>query len=202
MKLGSNNITSVVITVCILLMLSGCYTLLKHPPAADAPDEGDFGRCTDCHSGYYHPGPHELYYPDPWWDYYALPWWYDNIVVITDDGEVPAKRSIWRRELDSRGERLGTKLTRPDIPGTGTNRMESEETGSEETEEKVKSRKIQKRSPEREGSDRRGTRTERNSKARERKEADGAKDSENRDTEQEKKGGKGEKSDPKKRNLR
>jgi hypothetical protein len=88
-----------ILVIILAGSLAGCYTLLKHPTAAEAPDETDFSRCADCHDASYYAGPYEPYYPDAWWIYYEFPWWYDQILVSGRDTlAAPDRRGIIERD--------------------------------------------------------------------------------------------------------
>ena len=64
-----------------LFVISGCYTVLRHPTGESVVHVGSYYRtCADCHADapFYHP-----YYTYGWshyrWrDYYGYPWWYDD----------------------------------------------------------------------------------------------------------------------------
>jgi hypothetical protein len=85
------------ILMLVSLSLSGCYTLLKHPPATDSPETNDFSRCIDCHGGLFHAGRYDPSYGGAWWDFYTVPWWYDEVFIETDEGSVPASRAMFDR---------------------------------------------------------------------------------------------------------
>ncbi|MCK4237456.1 MAG: hypothetical protein KAX38_10085, partial [Candidatus Krumholzibacteria bacterium] len=139
MNATRNNSTITLIIVLLAISISGCYTLLRHPPAADLPEKMNFNRCYECHTAYHHPGPFDPFYSDPWWDYYTLPWWYDDIIVITDEGEVPGKRLIHERNVKYHDGGLG--IGPPAIVQTPPMvRDTKDENPKEEAEEKVKKR--------------------------------------------------------------
>ncbi len=68
-------------------VLSGCYTLLKHPRLAQMDyQRPDDKRCANCHSSaevwsFNHtPGtPTYVGYSGKWADYYDIPWWYQRV---------------------------------------------------------------------------------------------------------------------------
>ncbi|MCK4774104.1 MAG: hypothetical protein KAT30_04940 [Candidatus Krumholzibacteria bacterium] len=68
-------------------VLSGCYTLLKHPRLAHMDyQRPDDKRCANCHSSeeiwsFNHaPGtPSYAGYSGKWADYYDIPWWYQRV---------------------------------------------------------------------------------------------------------------------------
>ncbi|MCP4632837.1 MAG: hypothetical protein GY855_07905 [candidate division Zixibacteria bacterium] len=71
----------------IILMASGCYTILQHPDSEINYTAEDYQTdCLECHAEY-HEYPYGYFYgqyPDYWWSsprwgrYYAYPWWWDN----------------------------------------------------------------------------------------------------------------------------
>jgi len=77
----------VFLPVVSLLLVTGCYTVLRHPPvespAVEAAPVVLRGDCAACHSdwdlhryGYaFHPGWYPVYGPWPRW--YSEPWWID-----------------------------------------------------------------------------------------------------------------------------
>jgi len=73
------------LTVSLLLLNAGCYTVLKHPTGSSVVQEGtNYRSCSDCHAdaAYYHPYGHPYYsYGSShygWGSYYGAPWWYDD----------------------------------------------------------------------------------------------------------------------------
>ncbi len=71
----------------LTLLISGCYTILRHPASETNYAAEDYqANCLGCHSDY-HEYPYGYFYgdyPDYWWSsprwgrYYAYPWWWDN----------------------------------------------------------------------------------------------------------------------------
>ena len=70
--------------ILVILVLAGCYTMVKHPTGREVVYEGSYDHgtydqgCIDCHpdAAYYHPyyGYARSHY---WWNgYYGYPWWY------------------------------------------------------------------------------------------------------------------------------
>lgn len=102
-----------ILVVILAGSLAGCYTLMKHPTVSEAPDEGDFSGCSDCHDASYNVGPYRPYYPHTWMLYYELPWWYDQILVSEGDPSAPVeRRGIINREPVKRtidGGAIGTR---------------------------------------------------------------------------------------------
>lgn len=144
MKLSLADRLSVTALFCIL-MCSGCYTLLKHPVIENQPETMDFNRCSECHTNFHETGFFEPIYDDPWWDYYALPWWYDDVIIVTDEGEIPYRQIIHDKNLRYREEQgmgivPGTTLP----PPKGDKKRDREdlkaETGDEEKVKKVPER--------------------------------------------------------------
>ncbi len=84
------------LAISVLLVSSGCYTVIRHPAGSDIIDESVYdgsmyqgvpgGSCAGCHAGaqYYHPsyqyGASHYgwgnYYGDPWWQYDD--WWWSE----------------------------------------------------------------------------------------------------------------------------
>lgn len=73
--------------ITLIILLSGCYTILKHPAAEENYTSHDYqADCVSCHADYneYPYGYFYGQYPDYWWTtprwgrYYAYPWWWDN----------------------------------------------------------------------------------------------------------------------------
>ena len=69
----------------LLLLNTGCYTVLQHPTGSSVVQEGSYYRtCADCHADadYYHPYGHPYYSYGRshrrWNSYYGSPWWYDD----------------------------------------------------------------------------------------------------------------------------
>jgi hypothetical protein len=107
--------TPALLAIALAIQLASCYTLLKHPETDDQAGSGEFGRCSECHVDYDITHPPYPYYPDPWWDYYLMPWWYDDIIIISDDGEeIPSRRYIHERESQYREDAFGVRPIRRD----------------------------------------------------------------------------------------
>jgi hypothetical protein len=98
-RAGQQSVAAIAI-VMLICSLAGCYTLLKHPDVLQAPEDGDFARCIDCHPSYFHPSLYHSMYVGPWWDYYELPWWYQRSFTVSDSfGGRPDYRGIISREM-------------------------------------------------------------------------------------------------------
>jgi len=168
-SLANRTLIVPVFAAILVLSLAGCYTLIKHPNVAESPAEADFGRCTDCHDRYFHPGPYDPDYPDPWWMYYELPWWYNEVVVVPEMDSLGSSghRSIIAREPIKRPiDGSGIGFTAPGGGGTagapvmrplaspdssiGTGTMIKKHTGSESRGD---ARSIDERSATKRGSD-------------------------------------------------
>jgi hypothetical protein len=80
-------LTVVLAISALMLLISGCYTILQHPASETNYDAEDYrADCLGCHADY-HEYPYGYFYgnyPDYWWSsprwgyYYAYPWWWDN----------------------------------------------------------------------------------------------------------------------------
>jgi hypothetical protein len=118
MRIDKKSILAPILVVILAGSLAGCYTLLKHPNVAEAPDESDFGSCTDCHDSYFLSTRFEPPYTDAWWMYYELPWWYQHPISLDwgDSTAAPEYRNIIEGEAVKRpiGSGVGTSL-----PSTG-----------------------------------------------------------------------------------
>jgi len=76
------------IAITMLLVTTGCYTVLRHPAGSGALDGSTYdgsmhysgvdGSCAGCHahSDYYHPSYRYGASHYRWNDYYGAPWWY------------------------------------------------------------------------------------------------------------------------------
>lgn len=119
LQAGSSRIAPILIVI-LAGSLAGCYTLMKHPTVSEAPDEGDFSRCSDCHDASYNVCPYRPYYPQTWMLYYEIPWWYDQIIISGDDRSAPVERrgiidkEPVKRAIDGGG--IGTTIS----PGGGS----------------------------------------------------------------------------------
>ncbi len=86
-----------IIIATSFIFFSGCYTLLKHP-SPEGPRTDDYSSCGQCHNNYYMATSYNPYYRGPWWDYYSVPWWYNDLLVVTDDGdEIPMRTILGQR---------------------------------------------------------------------------------------------------------
>ncbi len=147
-----NNHTRIIIAtlfVFVAVSLVGCYTVLKHPPADDGSEPNDFSRCSQCHESYYHFSPYEPPYADTWWDYYALPWWYNEIIITSDNEEVPVRRGIHEMKTMDREETDGlSPVGVKRAPPGGVAREKKEGGDAQEGEaETQKSKKREKTAP-------------------------------------------------------
>jgi hypothetical protein len=119
MKQPLHNRISIPIILIVSISIGGCYTLLKHPSASDSPDTNDFSRCADCHGDFSHAGYYNPYYGEPWWDFYATPWWYDDVLIDTDEGAVPASRMMFDRQFRYRDDQPSASPPVAAPPRTG-----------------------------------------------------------------------------------
>jgi hypothetical protein len=68
MRLQNQRLFAPILVIILAASLAGCYTLLKHPTIAEAPEEeAGFRRCMDCHDGYAYGDRYDQWYPPPWW---------------------------------------------------------------------------------------------------------------------------------------
>ncbi|NIM19496.1 MAG: hypothetical protein GTO51_03845 [Candidatus Latescibacteria bacterium] len=144
---------SIFSVLILVLTVSSCYTILRHPRIAEADYERPSGvRCITCHTEdemwqFHRPSTRYIYYPG-WQYYYDTPWWYDSYWYHTDpvDPEtVPLRWRSFRATRDKggdsgirpgtlRGQTGNTKLKSPDD-------AENKEKGSEGDKNKSKSDK-------------------------------------------------------------
>lgn len=81
------------LALLIILIASGCYTILSHPGEEDGFAASDRNsNCLSCHPNYHDDyGYSHYYYPGYWTDvprwghYYAVPWWWDYYWYADDD---------------------------------------------------------------------------------------------------------------------
>lgn len=96
-----------------LFVISGCYTLLKHP-SPEGPQVADYSRCSECHHNYYISTTYNPYYRGPWWDYYSIPWWYNDLLVVTENGdEIPMREVLGTRNTERRKSDSSPGFSRP-----------------------------------------------------------------------------------------
>ncbi len=82
-----------ILLLLMILIFSGCYTLLSHPGEEEGFVEENHGTdCLSCHPDYHDDyGYSHYYYPEYWSDndrwghYYAVPWWWDYYWYNDDD---------------------------------------------------------------------------------------------------------------------
>lgn len=164
--LPSGRLSATILFYLIMTLGPGCYTLLEHPYVEDQPETEDFKRCSDCHTDYHDTGFFEPIYSDPWWDYYALPWWYDDVIIITDEGETSSWRTIHEKRLrhreesgmgiapqvmpqegdekkarENKKEKTGDRKRVKEVPGRDKSIKKPEQPRKRETEEKKKREK-------------------------------------------------------------
>ena len=83
------------VLLAFALLLSGCYTMLRHPAATEETAAVSDDDCARCHyeDDYYAApsySPWVEYYASsswPWINYYGSPWWYDETWVHHDHGQ-------------------------------------------------------------------------------------------------------------------
>jgi hypothetical protein len=79
-------ITLLLLLAVIIIIASGCYTILRHPVDEETQSSHEYQYdCIKCHPDY-HNYPYGYFYgnyPNYWWStprwghYYAYPWWWD-----------------------------------------------------------------------------------------------------------------------------
>jgi len=127
------NIRSIIsrplLILAILLVSSGCYTVLNHPAVETSSHEQEYASCYDCHSqAFFHDYRYRVVYPGIWDRYYIDPWWNNEILIYGEGGgafrrSVISGRDFRTREsgepgtirAQGRRERIGTA---PGVPGS------------------------------------------------------------------------------------
>ncbi len=103
-------------SLALILLTSGCYTILNHPRVESEPSKSDeYYSCSDCHdhhtyTGYYTP----VAYPGMWNNYYIEPWWYNE---LSEQGEqnIPTRSIIGDRDVIIRNDRLNSNTINIDF---------------------------------------------------------------------------------------
>jgi hypothetical protein len=109
MKMKNKNFHSfsVLFAFALILLTSGCYTILNHPRVESEPSEpNEYYSCSECHNYhdytiYYTP----VAYPDMWNNYYIEPWWYHEI-SDTEEQDIPTRSVIGNRNVIIRSDHL------------------------------------------------------------------------------------------------
>jgi hypothetical protein len=93
MKLSSS-INRPLLILTVLLVSSGCYTVLNHPAVETSSYDYDYASCYDCHSGAFFDYSYaRVPYPGMWDIYYMEPWW-NNEILITGEGTGGFRRTV------------------------------------------------------------------------------------------------------------
>ena len=74
-------IAGAIAALVLLLLLAGCYTVLRHPTGTDVVSTGPgYRTCADCHAdaAFYHPYYHYGRSHRWWGAYSGYPWWYHD----------------------------------------------------------------------------------------------------------------------------
>jgi len=115
------------VLIALSLLLTGCYTMLRHPAAVEETAVRSDADCVRCHyeDDYYASpsySPWVEYYASsswPWINYYGSPWWYGETWVpyrggsgsdAGEDGQKLPGRQGW--VLRPRGSGIGPDSTR------------------------------------------------------------------------------------------
>ena len=155
----------VLLTVFLLLLNAGCYTVLQHPTGGNVVQESThYQTCGDCHAdaAYYHPYSQPYYSSHyNWGGYYGSPWWYDDYWCWDpgyDDGDYdyvgPRVQTGTRHLWSTGGWVFGTSgsSTRSSPPPASQPSQKSEKKKSEakeKTKEKEKEKEKKKDNDER-----------------------------------------------------
>jgi hypothetical protein len=106
----NTSLTPALLILATFMILSGCYTILNHPPIETTYEAEEYTSCYDCHdsavySGYYSP----MAYPHMWSEYYAVPWWHNDIHIYDGDPDgVPTRSVISDRIIRMRNDDMNT----------------------------------------------------------------------------------------------
>lgn len=168
----SSSLAPALSILALLLALSGCYTILNHPPIETSYEAQEYTSCYDCHdvsmySGYYSP----MAYPDLWSDYYAVPWWHNDIYIYDSDSyDVPTRSIITDRVIRTRDDDIdGSRLQRRSIaPMIRRGTADTDESDSSSEERRTKSNSA----VEKKGSTRRESKARTRNSDREKKDRD------------------------------
>ncbi|MFO7914880.1 MAG: hypothetical protein R6U43_04220 [Candidatus Krumholzibacteriales bacterium] len=100
--------------LAILLISSGCYTVLNHPAVETSSYDYEYSSCYDCHTGaFFHHSYGRAPYPGIWGAYYYEPWWHSEILIMEENGGAFTRSVIPGRDFRTRGS--GEAGARSDI---------------------------------------------------------------------------------------
>ncbi|MBD3179288.1 MAG: hypothetical protein GF417_06645 [Candidatus Latescibacteria bacterium] len=139
------NITSSInrplLILTVLLISSGCYTVLNHPAVETSTYDYDYASCYDCHThAFFSPSYARMPYPGLWNDYYHDPWWHSEILITGEDGVTFRRSVIPGRDFRSRdSQNVGSQ--RNYDPGTPVNVSPGTPRSIGKKEQKVEVRK-------------------------------------------------------------
>ncbi|MCD6380393.1 hypothetical protein J7M07_08125 [bacterium] len=115
MKNKNSHSFSALFAFALILLTSGCYTILNHPRVESEPYEtNEYYSCSECHNyndyaNYYTP----VAYPDMWSNYYIQPWWYHEISDM-EEQDIPTRSIIGNRNLIIRSDHLNSNTINVD----------------------------------------------------------------------------------------
>ena len=159
MKASDSSSARLIQTICLIvfLVVSGCYTIIKHPEEPKlVTEEGVYRDCIECHQegGFHHYDPYSYggyydFYPPLWQHYYARPWWYREhwyyVPPASDDDEGqyemrPVRRGLWSRGGTGipfvGGDTQSTDETRQEVASDDSKKKESDTKKKDDKEEK------------------------------------------------------------------
>ena len=90
--------------LAILLISSGCYTVLNHPAIETSDYDYEYASCYDCHTSAFFPASYgRAPYPGIWGPYYYEPWWHSEILILEEDSGAFTRSVIPGRDFRTRG---------------------------------------------------------------------------------------------------
>lgn len=154
------------VALFLLLLNTGCYTVLRHPTGSNVVQEDTYYRsCADCHAdaAYYHPYSQPYYSSHyGWGSYYGSPWWYDDYYWYDpgydyDDDYIGPKVETGGRHLWSTGgwgfgtSRSGSRNPAPSVtsPGQKNDKNAKKKEAEKKDEKKDEKKKDEKKDDER-----------------------------------------------------
>lgn len=103
MKINSS-INRPFLILAILLISSGCYTVLNHPAVETSSYDYEYASCNDCHTSAFFPSSYgRMPYPGIWGPYYRDPWWHSEILILEENGSAFTRSVIPGRDFRTRG---------------------------------------------------------------------------------------------------
>jgi len=133
---------NILFSFVLIILTSGCYTILNHPSVeSEPPETNSYYSCSDCHNHHVYTDYHTpVVYPGMWDNYYIEPWWYHEI-SDPEKQNIPTRSIIGNRDIIIRNDHLNSNTIILDT-GSSTTR---EDAGSNLNKTKEKTKVIQKK---------------------------------------------------------